>query len=416
MAAKGGTERKAVDRGRRQLTEPTGAPGERHRRLAPDNTAPTAVSGAAECDARLSVASPSMRSPSTGDGVEDPNSALFQRVMSESHPASDWPVEGLRMDGTFTHEPVLLDEVIELFGPVPSGWVVDATVGGAGHATGILRAHPHLCVLGIDRDADAREAASAALAPFHGRARVAAARFDDMREVVETENVGPIVGALFDLGVSSPQLDRAGRGFSYRNEGPLDMRMDRSQTRTAADVVNEYDEEDLTKLFHENGERFAGRVARAIVAARPLRTTSDLAEVVRNAIPAATRRHGGHPARNVFQALRIEVNGELDALNRALDAALDVIVPGGRIVTIAYHSGEDRMIKQRLLADSGVCDCPPGLPCRGDHPQRLRLLTRGSRKSSEAEVLRNHRAESARLRAAEILDSNSGGNNERTSA
>jgi 16S rRNA (cytosine1402-N4)-methyltransferase len=205
--------------------------------------------------------------------------------------------------------------------------------------------------------------------------------------------------------VSSPQLDRPERGFSYRAEGPLDMRMDPTSSPSAADVVNAYDARRLAGVLRRYGdERFADRIARAIVAARPLTTTTQLAEVVRGAIPAATRRTGGHPAKRTFQALRIEVNGELDVLAPALDAALDALAPGGRIAVLTYHSGEDRIVKERLRrAATGGCTCPPALPCGCGAVPLVRLLKAGGWTADEAEVAANPRAESARLRAAERL-------------
>jgi 16S rRNA (cytosine1402-N4)-methyltransferase len=210
---------------------------------------------------------------------------------------------------------------------------------------------------------------------------------------------------LFDLGVSSPQLDVADRGFSYRRDAVLDMRMDPTSGRTAADVVNGYPEEALVELFADNGEgRFARRIARAIVAARPLATTGQLADVVRAAIPAATRRSGGHPARRVFQAVRIAVNDELDQLGPALDAALDLLRPGGRCLVIAYHSGEDRLVKATFnRAATDNCRCPPGLPCVCGADPQFRLVVRGARRPTEDEVDRNRRAESARLRVIERI-------------
>jgi 16S rRNA (cytosine1402-N4)-methyltransferase len=210
---------------------------------------------------------------------------------------------------------------------------------------------------------------------------------------------------VLDLGVSSPQFDRPDRGFSYRADAPLDMRMDRAQTLTAADVVNGYDEDELVRMFVASGEgRFARRLASRIVAARPVTTTARLAEVVRAAIPAATRRTGGHPARRVFQALRIEVNNELEVLPDAVDSAIAVTSPGGRVVVLSYHSGEDRLVKERFReASTGGCVCPPGLPCVCGATPTVRLLNRGARKPSAAEVARNPRAEAARLRAVEKL-------------
>jgi 16S rRNA (cytosine1402-N4)-methyltransferase len=307
-------------------------------------------------------------------------------------------------DPDFTHRPVMADEIVDLFAPVPPGWLVDATLGGAGHASALLEAHPHLEV--IDQDPDALAAAATRLAPFGDRARTARARFDALAAVVAAEIPGqPVVGCLFDLGVSSPQLDRAERGFSYRLDAPLDMRMDPAAARSAADVVNTYAEADLARVLRTYGdERFATRIAKAIVAARPVHTTGELAELVRNAIPAPARRRGGHPAKRTFQAIRIEVNEELDVLPVALEAGIDVLAPGGRIVVLSYHSGEDRIVKQVLRdAETGGCICPPGLPCVCGAEPTIRLLRRGGRTPSAAELEANPRAESARLRSAEKL-------------
>ena len=309
-------------------------------------------------------------------------------------------------DPDFTHRPVMADEIVDLFAPVPPGWLVDATLGGAGHAAALLEAHPQLAVLGIDQDPDALAAAATRLAPFGDRARTARSRFDALASVVAAEIPGqPVVGCLFDLGVSSPQLDRAERGFSYRLDAPLDMRMDPSAARSAADVVNTYAEADLARVLRTYGdERFATRIAKAIVAARPVHTTGELAELVRNAIPAPARRRGGHPAKRTFQAIRIEVNEELDVLPVALQAGIDVLAPGGRIVVLSYHSGEDRIVKQVLRdAETGGCICPPGLPCVCGAEPTIRLLRRGGRTPSAAELEANPRAESARLRSAEKL-------------
>ncbi|HVM67279.1 MAG TPA: 16S rRNA (cytosine(1402)-N(4))-methyltransferase RsmH [Acidimicrobiales bacterium] len=312
------------------------------------------------------------------------------------------------MSQVFSHEPVMVDEVVAAFAPVGTGVVVDATLGGAGHAVALLEAHPGLRILGLDRDPQAVAAATERLRPFGGRAEVVLARFDRVEEVARA-HARPgeaVVGALFDLGVSSPQLDQAARGFSYRLEGPLDMRMGPGESSpTAADLVNELPAPELARLFAANGEgRFARRIADAVVAARPLATTTELAEVVRNAIPAATRRTGGHPARRVFQALRIAVNEELDVLARALPGALALLTPGGRCAVVAYHSGEDRIVKA-LFADavSGGCVCPPGLPCVCGAVPTGRLVFRGARKPGPVEIGRNHRAESARMRLIEKL-------------
>jgi 16S rRNA (cytosine1402-N4)-methyltransferase len=222
--------------------------------------------------------------------------------------------------------------------------------------------------------------------------------------VVEGEGIGAIAGALFDLGVSSPQFDVAERGFSYRHDAPLDMRMDRSRELSADIVVNTYSAEQLATIIHDySDERFAGRVAKAIVAHRPITGTAHLAEVVTNAIPAATRRRGGHPAKRTFQALRIEVNQELEILPVALRAAIDLLAPGARLAVLSYHSGEDRIVKSVMReAESGGCTCPAGLPCGcGATPTVKRVRVR--REATPAESARNPRAASARLRVVEKI-------------
>jgi 16S rRNA (cytosine1402-N4)-methyltransferase len=306
---------------------------------------------------------------------------------------------------TFAHEPVLLDLVIELFAPVPPGVVVDATVGGGGHAAALLDAHPHLAVLGLDQDPDAIAAAEDRLRPFGDRAVVRRARFDDLATTLHQLGHDHASGTLFDLGVSSPQLDRRERGFSYRGDGPLDMRMDPDGVTTAADLVNETEVHELADILRTYGdERFATRIARAIVAARPVTGTAQLADVVRDAIPAPARRRGGHPARRTFQALRIAVNAELDILPDAIDQGIDVLRPGGRCVAVAYHSGEDRIVKARFRhAATGGWSGPPGLPPPPEVRPTVTLLKAGAWKPSPDEIRTNPRAESARARAAEKL-------------
>ena len=318
------------------------------------------------------------------------------------------------MSETFGHDPVMVEEIVELFRPVPPGAVVDATVGLGGHARALLAALDHIRLIGLDRDADALAAAASALAGFGERVTLGQARFDQLSTVLRDRSAGSVPernergvsGVLFDLGVSSPQLDRAERGFSYRHEGPLDMRMDQRQALTAADVVNRYDEGELASVLARYGdERFARRIARAVVAARPLTTTTELAELVRAAIPAPARRRGGDPARRTFQALRIGVNGELEALGPALDAAVAELAPGGRCVVLAYHSGEDRIVKDRFRnAATGGCTCVPGLPCVCGARPLVRELRPMKRRPTAAEVASNPRAESAVLRAVERLD------------
>ena len=309
------------------------------------------------------------------------------------------------MTSPFHHTPVLLDRIVELFRPVPPGVLVDMTVGGGGHARALLESRPDLRLLGLDRDPDALAAAAISLAPFGDRVTLRRARFDSLASVMTDLQIPEASGVLFDLGVSSPQLDRPERGFSYRNDGPLDMRMDPQDTWSAADVVNGYAESDLARVLRQHGdERYAGRVARAIVAARPIETTLQLAEVVRDAIPAPARRRGGHPAKRTFQAIRIEVNRELAILAESVDAAIAATAPGGRVAVLSYHSGEDRIVKDRFRqAATGGCTCPPGLPCVCDAVRTVRLVKAGAWQAPPAEVAANRRAESARLRAAEKL-------------
>ncbi len=348
-----------------------------------------------------------MRSPSTAV-VEDSYSAHFHPRRSGSTAGGALAVEGLQMssEDTFRHRPVMAGEVVELLVGVPSGTVVDATVGGGGHSRAILESHPGVTVLGIDADEEAVAAATAELAEFGSRARVVQGRFDALAAIVRARGAEPVTGVLFDLGVSSHQLDVARRGFSYRQGGPLDMRMDASGGLTAADVVNAMDPRHLAELIAANGEPvYARAIARAIVAARPLSTTLELAEAVKSAIPARARRHGGHPATRVFQAIRIAVNGELDVLRAALGQALDVVVPSGRICVISYHSGEDRIVKRAFVeAVTGGCSCPSGLPCVcGARPRAAFVRRSGAIRPSEAEVASNRRAASARLRVVEVV-------------
>ena len=306
----------------------------------------------------------------------------------------------------YGHEPVMLREIVDVFASVPEGCVVDAALGGSGHAVAILRAHRHLRVLGIDQDQRAIDHANALRdddADLATRLSVRKARFDSLATEIERAGIQEISGALFDLGVSSPQFDLAERGFSYRNDGPLDMRMDADQALSAHDVVNGYDVERLTDVIRRNSdERFAHRIAKAIVAARPIDTTAQLATVVADAIPAPARRTGGHPAKRTFQALRIEVNAELDVLPTALSAALDATAVGGRVAVLSYHSGEDRIVKHVMRdaqrADADVVASPYV------HPESVRSSfrkVRVSERPSREEMDRNPRASSARLRVIE---------------
>jgi 16S rRNA (cytosine1402-N4)-methyltransferase len=306
----------------------------------------------------------------------------------------------------FEHAPVMAVEVVDTFRGVPAGVVLDATLGAGGHTEAILDARDDLSVLGLDRDPAAIEAARARLRRFGERLMTHRCRFDDLDRAMSTHDVRELSGALFDLGVSSPQLDRAERGFSYRHDGPLDMRMDTEAPWSADDVVNGYAEPDLARVIRELGdERFAARIAAAIVAARPVESTTRLAEIVTAAIPAPARRTGGHPAKRTFQAIRIEVNGELEVLPEALDKAIDALTTGGRLAVLSYHSGEDRIAKDRIRhAETGGCECPPELPCVCGAVQTVRVVRRTPKRPSRDEQDRNPRASSARFRVAEKIE------------
>ena len=317
----------------------------------------------------------------------------------------------------FTHAPVLLDEVVDLLAEVPTGIVVDATLGGAGHATRLLAERPDLGLVGFDRDEVARVAAARALAPFGDRAVIVPRRFSDLTAVVEAgaSGLGPwpriegapmpgrVVGILADLGVSSPQLDEGGRGFSFSQDGPLDMRMDVTTGLTAAEVLDGMDERSLVALLRENGEdRHARRIARAILSARPITTTAQLVDVVDRAVPRSDRRRG-HVASRVFQGLRIAVNDELGELDRLLDAALEVLAPAGRLVVISYHSGEDARVKHTMRRwAEGNCSCPHGMPCVCGSVTSGTLIGRRAVTATEVEIARNPRSRSARLRTFEV--------------
>jgi 16S rRNA (cytosine1402-N4)-methyltransferase len=337
---------------------------------------------------------------SSSTGALEGHSTLFLVGRQDLHLPLDPPAGELQMAQEFDHIPVLRDDVVSLFATAPPGVVVDATVGGGGHSAALLEAYPLLRVVGLDRDPAALDAARRRLAPFGDRASVEHASFSELESVVASRELGDLSGVLFDLGVSSPQLDQGERGFSFRHDGPLDMRMDPNGPVTAADLVNGLPEESLTSLFRQNGEgRMSRRLARAIVGARPVTSTRQLAEVVAAAVPPAARRRG-HPARRVFQALRIAVNDELAELAAALPVALSHLAVGGVCAVISYHSGEDRLTKEVFVdTASGGCTCPPGLPCVCGAVSRHRLVFRGARKASATEVEANPRSQSARLRA-----------------
>jgi 16S rRNA (cytosine1402-N4)-methyltransferase len=303
------------------------------------------------------------------------------------------------MDGRAAHVPVLLDLAVGYLVPEPGrmeGVVVDATLGAGGHAERLLDAMgPGGKLVGIDRDPDALRRAAERLAPFGDRVRLVHGNFDELADLVAPAGGDLVAGVLYDLGVSSMHFDDPARGFSYQHDAPLDMRMDPTQELTAADVVNTYAQRDLTRILREYGEeRWASRIAQFIVRGRrrrPLSTTLELVEHIRDAIPSAARRVGPHPARRTFQALRIEVNGELDALAASLPQAVAMLRASGRLVAISYHSLEDRIVKRFMVGES-----------RGEVP-RLRVLTRSPVRPDEAEVIANPRAKAAKLRAAERL-------------
>jgi 16S rRNA (cytosine1402-N4)-methyltransferase len=310
------------------------------------------------------------------------------------------------------HTPVMLDRTLELLSPAlerEGAVLVDATLGMAGHTEAFLNRFPDLTVIGIDRDTDALAIAERRLAPFGDRVKFVHAVHDELARVlaelgIECEGSAGVQGILFDLGVSSLQLDRAERGFSYSKDAPLDMRMDATSERTAESILATYSEQELRRIFYEFGDeklapRFASRIVQRRVE-RPLTTSAELVELIIAATPAAAQRTG-HPAKRVFQALRIEVNEELAVLQRAIPAALDCLAVGGRIVVLAYQSLEDRIVKRELQARS-VSTAPRGLPVElPEHAPELKLLVRGAELASDDERARNPRATPVRLRAAE---------------
>lgn len=308
------------------------------------------------------------------------------------------------------HVPVLRETVLDLLAPAlihPRAVCVDATTGMGGHSEALLQRFPQLRLIGIDRDASAIELAGRRLAGFGTRVRLVHAVYDRIADVLADLGIDEIDGVLFDLGVSSLQLDRDDRGFSYARDTVLDMRMDQSGGLTAADVLNTYSEADLARLLREFGEeRFARRIAAAVVAARqaePFTTSARLVQLIRDSVPAATRRTGGNPAKRTFQALRIEVNAELAVLRRALPAAIRALAVDGRIVVMSYQSLEDRMVKH-VLAQGATSTAPPDLPVvPPEHQPVLELLTRGAVQAGQDEIDANPRAASVRVRAARKL-------------
>ena len=310
------------------------------------------------------------------------------------------------MQDVFRHETVLLTESVDGIVTDPGGVYVDCTLGGGGHSAAILeRLNPQGMLIGFDRDPAALVAATEKLVRFSSQVRLVPGNFAEIDVLLTRLGVKQVNGILFDLGVSSHQLDLPQRGFSYMKDGPLDMRMDPEQTLTARQVVNEYTEDELNRVIFEYGEeRWARRIAKFIVEARqktPLENTVELVEVITAAIPAAARRQGPHPAKRTFQAIRIEVNGELRILAGALQNAIGRLAPGGRIGVISFHSLEDRIVKNVFASLLGRCTCPPKAPFCVCHPQAVLKLCGKSLAPSAEEIENNPRSRSAKLRIAE---------------
>ncbi len=309
----------------------------------------------------------------------------------------------------YTHKPVLLDECIEMLNIRPGGVYVDGTLGRAGHSREIVRRLTGGRLICIDQDTAAIRAAEERLAPWRDRVTLVHGNFSDLADILREAGVSGVDGALFDLGVSSPQLDDASRGFSYMQDAPLDMRMDNTAALTAREVVNTWSQEELRPTLYESGEeRYPPAVAKAIIRARetgPVETTLELAEIVRGAMPPAALREKQHPAKRTFQAVRIAVNGELDALPPMLEAAVDSLNPGGRLAVITFHSLEDRIVKQTLREQARGCTCPREFPvCVCGKKPKIRLVTRKPIVPGAAELSENPRARSAKLRTAEKCD------------
>lgn len=321
------------------------------------------------------------------------------------------------MTNEYRHIPVLLSECIEALHLFEGQTYVDATLGGAGHSLEVAKhigRTGHL--IGIDQDAVARKAARERLEALPEAIRpeidVVEGNFGDLDALLVAAQIPSIDAILFDLGVSSVQIDTPARGFSFKETGPLDMRMDPSnQTLTAAEIINTYNAADLARVIRQySDEKWASRIAEFVVAARkekPLTTSEELVEVIKAAVPASARRAGGHPAKRTFQALRIEVNGELDVLRSGLEAAIRWLAPGGHIAVISYHSLEDRIVKDLFKKMSTGCTCPPDLPiCVCGNKPVLKVLTRKPILPSPDEIKRNPRSRSAKLRVAQRLDEN----------
>ena len=329
-------------------------------------------------------------SPTTNGSPLDPATDLSGRRITRFSPPP------------FAHIPVMVESVTEIFSTVPSGPILDATIGGGGHSYEILKSRDDLNVIGIDQDPEALDAARNKLSGFANRVSLIHSRFDDLSDVDKQIGKQKLSGVLFDLGVSSYQLDNPRRGFSFRNDGPLDMRMNPEVKTTAGEYVNESTEQELASLLYNYGdEKYSKRVARAIVSMRPILSTKELATIIRDAIPERSKRSPGHPARRSFQALRIAVNCEIEILESSIRKAIRLLKIGGRGVVLSYHSGEDKIVKRTLRQLAG-------LDIRNSkyHPEirqenEILLLARKAQRASSEEILRNPRASSALLRKFE---------------
>ena len=307
----------------------------------------------------------------------------------------------------FVHKSIMLEEVIESLAIKPNGIYVDGTLGGAGHSSEIVkRLGEDGRLIGIDQDGEAIEAATKRLKPYKDKVTIVRSNYAQMKEVLRDLGIPKVDGILLDLGVSSYQLDNAERGFTYREDVPLDMRMDQRQTKTAKDIVNDYSEMELYHIIRNYGEdKFAKNIAKHIVQARqkaPIETTGQLIEVIKAAIPKKVRATGGHPAKKTFQAIRIELNHELDVLTQSIDGMIDRLAPGGRLCIITFHSLEDRIVKTRFRTNENPCICPPGFPvCVCGRKSKGKVITRKPIIPSEEELEENSRSKSAKLRVFE---------------
>ncbi len=310
---------------------------------------------------------------------------------------------------TFEHEPVLLYELVESLNIRPDGIYVDGTIGGGGHAYEVAaRLSDKGRLIGIDRDADAIEAATEQLEQYKDRVTIVRDNYSNISDILKNLSIDSVDGIYLDLGVSSYQFDTPERGFSYRTEAPLDMRMDDRQEMTAADIVNDYSEEDLARIIRDYGEdRYAKNIAKHIVESRKIKrieTTTELADIVKRSIPAKIRAEGGHPAKRTFQAIRIELNGELDALDGSLDSMIDLLGDGGRLSVITFHSLEDRIVKTKFKTAENPCTCPPNFPvCVCGKKSKGRVVTKKPVTPGEEETKKNKRSHSAKLRTFERI-------------